>query len=67
MSIANNIKWVALSQLARIGSQIASVTLLARLLSPSDYGLLAIASIFTNFANLFRDFGTGSALIQKET
>lgn len=67
MSILNNVKWVALSQLARIGSQIASVTLLARLLSPSDYGLLAIAMIFTNFANLFRDFGTGSALIQKET
>jgi len=66
VSIGRNIKWVALSQLARIGSQIASVTLLARLLSPADYGLLAIASIFTNFATLFRDFGTGSALIQKE-
>jgi len=67
VSIVNNVKWVALSQLARIGSQIASVTLLARLLTPSDYGLLAIAAIFTNFANLFRDFGTGSALIQKES
>ncbi len=66
VSIGSNIKWVALSQLARIGSQIASVTLLARLLSPADYGLLAIATIFTNFASLFRDFGTGSALIQKE-
>lgn len=67
MSILNNVKWAAFSQLARIGSQIASVTLLARLLSPSDYGLLAIAMIFTNFAMLFRDFGTGSALIQRET
>ena len=67
MSILHNIKWAAFSQLARIGSQIASVTLLARLLSPSDYGLLAIAAIFTNFAMLFRDFGTGSALIQRET
>jgi PST family polysaccharide transporter len=65
VTIGNNVKWVALSQLARIASQIASVTLLARLLSPSDYGLLAIAMVFTNFAGLFRDFGTGSALIQK--
>jgi PST family polysaccharide transporter len=67
VSILHNIKWAAFSQLARIGSQIASVTLLARLLSPSDYGVLAIAAIFTNFAMLFRDFGTGSALIQRET
>jgi len=67
VAILNNIKWAAFSQLARIGSQIASVTLLARLLSLSDYGLLAIAAIFTNFAMLFRDFGTGSALIQRET
>jgi len=65
MSIVNNVKWVALSQLARIATQITSITVLARLLSPSDYGLLAIALVFTNFATLFRDFGTGSVLIQR--
>jgi PST family polysaccharide transporter len=39
---------------------------LARLLTPVDYGVVAMALIVTNFANLIRDMGTGHALIQKE-
>jgi len=67
MSLTTSIRWAALSQASRIGSQIISVTVLARLLSPADYGLLAIATIFTNFAYLFRDLGTGSAIIKDAT
>jgi PST family polysaccharide transporter len=39
---------------------------LARLLSPADYGVVAMALVVTNFATLVRDMGTGLALIQKE-
>jgi len=65
MSLISNVKWVAIAQVAKIVSQLLSVTILARLLAPADYGLLAIATVFTNFASLFRDLGTGSAIIQR--
>jgi PST family polysaccharide transporter len=39
---------------------------LARLLTPADYGVVAMAMVVTNLANLVRDMGTGLALIQKE-
>jgi O-antigen/teichoic acid export membrane protein len=60
----SNTRWVALSQGARVASQLVSMTVLARLLPPSAYGLMALAAIVTNLAYLFRDMGTGAALIQ---
>lgn len=45
--------------------QIAGVVILARLLSPEDFGLAAIVLVLTQFAPLLIDFGTGDATIQK--
>ena len=53
-----------LSQGATIGIQLASTVVLARLLSPSDYGLIAMVTSITAFAGLFRDLGLSSAAIQ---
>lgn len=39
--------------------------LLARLLTPEDFGVLAMLSIFIGVAGVFVDIGFGSALIQK--
>ena len=39
---------------------------LARLLAPEDYGLIAIVSVFTTFLNIFIDSGMGGALVQKK-
>lgn len=36
-----------------------------RLLSPMDYGLLAMATIFIEFLLMFSEFGLGPALVQK--
>jgi len=66
MSAASNVKWVAVSQTARIVSQLANIFVLARILPPSDYGLMAMATVVTNFALLLRDQGTSAAIIQKE-
>lgn len=62
----SNAKWVAVSQFVRILSQLANLFVLARLLPPSDYGLMAMATVVTNLALLLRDQGTSAALIQKE-
>lgn len=66
MSAVSNAKWVAVSQIARITSQLANIFVLARILPPSDYGLMAMATVVTNLALLIRDQGTSAAIIQKE-
>lgn len=47
--------------------QIAISMVLARLLDPSDFGILAIATVFISFINLITDLGFGAAIIQSET
>ncbi|WP_104087799.1 MULTISPECIES: lipopolysaccharide biosynthesis protein [unclassified Cryobacterium] len=44
--------------------QLASVVVLARLLSPSDYGLIAMVITVVGVGELLRDFGLSSAAIQ---
>jgi O-antigen/teichoic acid export membrane protein len=54
------------SQVGKFALQTASTILVARLLTPEDYGLLGMVTIFTGFANLFSDLGLSAAVIQKE-
>lgn len=53
-----------IAQGAKILIQVLSVIILARLLSPSDYGLVAMVTAIIGFADIFRDFGLSSAAIQ---
>jgi PST family polysaccharide transporter len=62
---ASGTKWVAVSQASRLAAQVLGMLILARLLSPSDFGVVAMASVFTGFASIFRDLGTGAAVIQR--
>lgn len=53
----------------RIGAQAVSFLvsmILARLLMPSDYGVIALITIFIDIANVFVSSGFGSALVQKK-
>lgn len=58
--------WSAVSQGGKQISQIVVTMILARLLSPEDFGLVAMATVFTNFALIFGELGLSSALIQKQ-
>lgn len=62
----SNARWIAVSRVVSIAVQLLSVMWLARLLTPADYGVVALALVVTNLATLVRDMGTGLALIQKE-
>lgn len=55
------------AQIAKIVLQVVSVVLLARLLSPHDYGLIAMVVAIIGVAELLRDFGLSSAAIQAPT
>ena len=52
---------VATSFLVRVGS----LMILARLLDPTDFGLLGMVTAFTGVLSLFRDFGLSAAAIQR--
>lgn len=52
------------AQLVRIVIQLASVVTLARLLTPHDYGLIAMVVAVIGVGEVLRDFGLSSAAIQ---
>lgn len=58
--------WSGTSQIVRLLLQLGITALLARLLTPNDFGLLAMVVVFTNFVMIFRDFGLTAALIQRK-
>ena len=59
-------KWsAALSIVSQPINLIISI-LLARLLVPSDYGLIAIVLTIIGIIRMFQDLGTGAALVQKQ-
>ncbi|MEO1378097.1 MAG: lipopolysaccharide biosynthesis protein [Cyanobacteria bacterium J06635_10] len=47
--------------------QMASTVILARLLAPSDFGLIGMVTVVIGFASLFKDLGLSTATIQKPT
>jgi len=55
-----------LAQAVTIVVQLTSTVVLARLLSPEDYGVMAMVMAVTAFAGLFREMGLSSAAIQKK-
>ena len=57
--------WSGAAQVARQVFQFFIGVILARLLSPQEFGLIGMIIVFTIFANLFSDLGMGAALIQK--
>lgn len=56
-----------MGQALRIAIQLAGVVLLSRLLTPDDFGLVAMVAVFMTLADLFRDFGMPSAALQAKT
>jgi O-antigen/teichoic acid export membrane protein len=62
----HGVGWSAISQIVRLLLQVVISAILARLLTPNDFGLLAMVIVFTNFVGLFRDFGLTAALIQRK-
>ena len=58
--------WTALQKYSTMGIQFISGIILARLLTPYDYGCIGMLAIFMVLAEAFIDGGFGSALIQKK-
>lgn len=63
---ASGMVWTALQKYSTMFIQFISGIILARLLTPYDYGCIGMLSIFMVLAESFIDGGFGSALIQKK-
>ena len=62
----NGIFWTAVQKYSGLIVQIIVTAILARLLTPEDFGVVAIATVLIAFFTLFTDMGIGSAIIQKQ-
>ncbi len=62
---AGGAAWIGLSRLAMHLLGLAATFVLARLLEPRDYGLLAMAAVFTGLVEQIHDLGIGQALVQR--
>ena len=58
--------WTAIDSIARYGITFIVGIVLARLLSPDEYGLIGILTIFINLFNVIVDGGFAHALIRKK-
>ena len=57
------IRWTTVSAIAVASMQVVQTVVLARLLSPADFGLMALASAVTGIMLILGDIGLGKALI----
>jgi O-antigen/teichoic acid export membrane protein len=62
----SGIGWSAGAQIGKQGLQFIISVILARLLTPEDFGLVGMILVFTGFAGLFSELGFGAALIQRQ-
>lgn len=73
MDIANikktafsGVMWQFANRIGTNGIQFLIFLILARLLQPQDFGIIAIVSVFINISNIMVNSGLGTALIQSK-
>lgn len=66
-AVASGVKWAFVSQAGMRAAQLATTAVLARLLEPADFGLVGMALAVVFLVDVFKDLGTTSALVQRQT
>jgi lipopolysaccharide exporter len=59
-------KWVTLSTVFQTVVQFAQIAVLARVLSPAEFGIVSMSAIFISFFGLFADLGFSNSIIHKQ-
>lgn len=59
----SGVRWTTFSSLSRAALQFAQIAILARLLTPSDFGLIALVIAIMAFLQIFADAGISNAII----
>jgi PST family polysaccharide transporter len=64
---ANGATWLGAAQVVRIALTFASTAIIARVLAPDDYGVIAMVGPILALIMIFQDLGLGTAAIQAES
>jgi O-antigen/teichoic acid export membrane protein len=59
------VAWITAGRVLKTPLKLVAIVVLARLLSPSDFGIVAIATLVVTFSNVIVDGSFGLALIQR--
>ena len=62
--LAKGVFWIAIAKYSGIVIQILITAILARLISPSAFGTIAVAMVILHFLNILYDIGIGPAIVQ---
>jgi PST family polysaccharide transporter len=65
-SISNSIKWSSFAEIAVKFITPITTMILARILAPEEFGILAICTMIVNFAEIIADSGFGKYIIQAD-
>lgn len=63
---ASGLVYTSLAKYSSILIQLLITAILARMLKPSDFGVVALATVFIHFFNTLTEAGLGPAIIQKK-
>lgn len=66
MRFRETIFWNAISQFGQYGIQFISIVVLARLLTPDDFGIVGMVAIFIALSQIIADSEMGGALLRKK-
>ncbi len=61
----HGLSWSLLSQVVGVAMTLVIGIVLARLLGPSQFGLIAMVTVITQFGQVFAEMGMGDAIVQK--
>jgi O-antigen/teichoic acid export membrane protein len=64
--LKSGLKWNSIAQLLNQASVFLSGFILMRLLTPEDFGLVALVTVFLGFSQLFTNVGLSSSIINKK-
>jgi teichuronic acid exporter len=64
-SALNAVFWSMVDSTVRVGLQFGITVALARLVTPEEFGIVALISVFAAIASVFTDSGFGAAIIQQ--
>lgn len=67
VQMAKGVMWTAAGKYTGIVMSIIISMVLARLICPEDFGVVAIAQVAISFVSILSDLGIGSAVIQNKT
>lgn len=64
--VVSGVKWTTIGTIVNAAAALLKISILARYLDKSDFGLMALVTFVMGFMNLFNDMGLTSAILHKQ-